>query len=384
MTRHPVVLQVIPSLSAGGAEQATVDIHAALIQRHGRAFVASSGGTRMREIEAAGGVHITLPLASKNPLTMLRNAFRLAAVVRREGITIIHARSRAPAWSALWAARMTGAVFMTTFHAAYKFTSAPKKFYNSVMARGDRIIAISAMIADHIRENYRVPAARIVTIPRGIDMTRFCRAAITPERLRNLRTTWGIAEGQKIILLPARVSRIKGHSVLIEAMGRLAAAGESHLPVAVMIGDDQGRSDYRRDMQDLIARHGLDAHVRLLDHCADMPAAYALSDLVVMPSIVPEGFGRVPVEAQAMGVPVIASDLGATRETVQHGQTGWLFPAGDAAALADRLHAALAQSATERDAMASAARSHALERFDKESMVARTLEVYEDISHRIP
>jgi glycosyltransferase involved in cell wall biosynthesis len=373
------VLQIIPALGAGGAEQAVVDINAALIQHGDASFVVSQGGVREAEIVAAGGTHIRLSAASKNPRTIIANSQKLAALIREQKIDIIHARSRAPAWSAWLAARQTGCVYMTTFHAAYAFNNPLKKFYNRVMTRGEHIIAISDFIAQHIKTHYGVAADKITTIYRGINLERFDRQDVTLERITALRSLWKLADGQRVVLLPARLSRIKGHTVLIEAMRLLAEQGEAEDAVVVMIGAEQGRTQYVKDLWNQIISNRLRDRVVLADHCDDMPAAYALADLVVVPSLVPEGFGRVPVEAQVMGVPVIASDLGATRETIIPDVTGWLVPPDDAPALAEKMHLALKLLPAERARLAQQAVAHARSHFTLTKMVQETLAVYQRV-----
>lgn len=373
------ILQIIPSLGAGGAEQAVVDINAALVQSGARSYVVSGGGNRVAEIEAAGGIHIRLRAASKNPVTMIANAYRLSALIRMHKIDVIHARSRAPAWSAWMASRLAGCPFVTTFHAAYAYDNKYKKTYNSVMARGNRVIAISNFIADHIHEEYGVSPRRIAVIHRGIDLRSFDRARVEQSRIAALRNLWQVGTDQRLVLLPARLSRIKGQMVLIEAMRLLNEQNVLTDLVAVIIGADQGRTAYVDDLMGQIMSSGLQDRIKLADHCDDMPAAYALADAVVMPSLVPEGFGRVPVEAQAMGVPVIATDLGATRETILPNVTGWLIPPDDPIALAVHLRHVLSLSETARAELAARATDHVWSCFDKTHMASATLEVYRQV-----
>jgi glycosyltransferase involved in cell wall biosynthesis len=370
------VLQIIPGLGAGGAEQACVDVAAGLVKAGHHAIVVSSGGSRVAEVEKAGAEHITRPAASKNPAIMLANAFWLAKLVRARKIDILHARSRAPAWSAYWAARMTGCTFVTTFHAAYKFSNPVKKLYNGVMAKADRVIAISEFVAAYIRDAYGADAAKIRVIPRGIDWEKFAPEKVADDRRAKLRQAWGVKEGQKIILMPARLSRIKGHKVLIEALALLPPSDV----ITAIPGDDQGRTEYRHELETLIAAKGLGSRVRLVPHCADMPAAYSLAALAVAPSLTPEGFGRVPVEAVAMGVPVIASAIGGFTETIVHGQTGWLVPPGDARKLADAIGEAFALETSARAALVQKAISAARARYDRRKMVADTLAVYAELA----
>lgn len=373
------ILQLIPSLVSGGAEQATVDINAALVKAGHVSFVASSGGGRAVDIAAAGGTHVTLPLATKNPVVMLANIYRLAELIKYHQIDILHARSRAPAWSGYGAARLTRQPFITTYHAAYAAKNMAKKYYNSVMARGVRIIAISEFIATHIKAEYPETLPRIVTIPRGIDMLAFNPVAVTAERVAALRTQWRVPAATQIILMPARVSRIKGHATLIAALRLVRQSLPNLAAHTVIVGAVQGRDDYVRELHETIAAAGLTTQVTLAEQCRDMPAAYAAAALVVAPSLVPEGFGRVPIEAQAMGVPVIASALGAFQETIVPNVTGWLVPPGEATALAEKIILALTCSPDARATLVAEAQRRTRDRYAVETMTAATLEVYRQI-----
>ena len=372
----PTVLQVLPHLGAGGAVEGAVQVARALVAAGGTALVASAGGPRVAELEAAGARHIALPLDSKNPLRMWRNASALARLAAACGADMVHARSRAPAWSAEAAARRLRLRFVTTFHGVYGHRGAAKRAYNAVMTRGDRVIAISEHVARHLREVYGAPPARIRVIHRGVDMARFDAAAVTPARKAALRAAWGLGGARApLVMLPGRLTRWKGQAVLIEALARL----ERRDVRCVLVGDDQGRRRFRAELEAAIARHGLAERVRLVGPCADLPAAYALADLTVAPSTTPEAFGRVPVEAQATGCPVIASDHGGARETVRHGETGWLVAPGDAAALAAALATALA-APERRAAFGAAGRAHARARFTAETMNSATLALYESLA----
>ena len=371
------ILQLIPSLETGGAEQACVDVTEGLKAAGYRALVVSSGGSRVAEILKAGGEHITQPVNSKNPLVMISNALWLSEFIQKENVNIIHVRSRAPAWSAFWATHSKACSFVTTNHAAYKFSNIFKKYYNSVMTKADRVIAISDFITKHITENYQLDAAKIRTIPRGIDLDKFAIDKVTEDRREALRKAWGVKKGQHLLLLPSRLSPIKGQALLIEAMTSLPA-GFKNL-TAVILGHDQGRKEYRRELEHLIAAKGLSDRVKLVAHCSDMPAAYSLASLVVAPSLVAEGFGRVPVEAMIMGVPIVAADLGGFTETIRHGQTGWLFTPHDPENLAFTITKALDQSDEERVLMIETAMHQARLRYDKRKMVADTIAVYNEL-----
>ncbi len=381
--RRPTILQVLPSLETGGAEQTAVDMAAAIVAAGGRAVVASTGGRMVPMIEAAGGKHVLFPAASKNPVRMVRNIGALASLARAEGADLIHARSRAPAWSALFAARRLGVPFVTTFHGAYKESGALKSLYNSVMARGDRVIANSGWTAREIAARHPFAAGRIVTIHRGSDLGAFRPEAVGEARVAAIREAWGVKSGERVVLVLARLTGWKGHSVVIDAMARLAASGDG-TAVAVFAGAAQGRAGYREELEARIAAAGLAGRVRIVGHCADVPAALAVADVVTVASVKPEAFGRAAVEAQAAGKPVIATDLGAVPETVvappdapATERTGWRVPPGDADALAAALAEVLALDAASLDALGRRAQTHVNAEFSLERMTGRTLAVYD-------
>lgn len=379
----PTILQVIPELEAGGAERTAVDVSVAVVEAGGRALIVTAGGRLSMEAAAAGAEIIHLPVQSKNPVTILANVVRLQRVIRDEGVQLVHARSRAPAWSALLAARRAGVPFVTTYHGTYNAGSALKRMYNSIMARGDRVIANSHFIADRIRTEHAIPAERIVVIPRGIDVQAFDPAAVAPERLEALRSAWGLTGvSAPIVLLPGRLTRWKGQLVLLEALRKLRDMDRE--VVCVLVGDAQGRDSYKTEIDHFVSDHGLDQWVRVPGHCTDVPAACGLADVVVSASTDPEAFGRVAVEAQAMGKPVIASDHGAARETLitkedvgVDGATGWRVPPGDADALAEALVEILDSDPRTLAVMGECARAHVCADYAVAVMCARTLDVYE-------
>jgi glycosyltransferase involved in cell wall biosynthesis len=371
----PTVLQVLPALQSGGVERGTVEIAQAISQSGETAHVASQGGQMVGAVIRAGASHHTLPLASKNPLVILRNAVRLARLIRNEKIDIVHARSRAPAWSAWLAARNTGAHFMTTYHAVYNENLPGKHRYNAIMARGERVIAISHHIARHVIETHRIDPAIVRVIHRGVDAALFDPAGVSGQRIAALAAQWRVPEDQMIILLPGRLSRWKGHAVLIDALARLARPDVC----AVLVGPDRGRDRLSHALVTQAERLGIAAHVRLVGECPDMPAAYALADIVVNPSIEPEGFGRTVIEAQAMERLVLASNHGGAVETIEHGVTGWRVAPGDAAALANALAYALSLSPDERRTIGQRARHAVLTQFTTASMQQATLDVYAEL-----
>ena len=373
--KAPAVMQVLPRLETGGVERGTVDITMALTAAGRRAIVVSAGGSMVREIERAGGQHFTLPVDSKNPMTMRKNIAALTEFIRAKNIGVVHARSRAPAWSARAAAERANIPFMTTFHGTYNFNNRAKKAYNAVMAKGERVIAISEFIGRHVADEYDVPEDRIRVIPRGIDLETFNPYAVSAERMIQLSQAWRLPDESPVVMLPGRLTRWKGQSVLIEAARRLARPDVRVL----LVGDDQGRTGYRDELESQIARIGAEGIIHLTGPCRDIAAAYMLADVVVSASTDPEAFGRVVAEAHAMGRPVIASDHGGARETVIAGETGWLVPPGDADALAQSLCAALAMTSAERETVARRAIAHIRDNYTKPQMCTATLAVYDEL-----
>ena len=373
--RAPRVLQVLPRLVSGGVERGTIEISAALVAAGWRSYVASAGGKMMHELSRHGGIHLTLPLASKNPIVMRRNAARLAALIKEHGIDIVHARSRAPAWSAWMAARRTGRHFVTTFHNVYGDGTRLRRWYNSVMGRGERVIAISHFVAEHVAAVYGLPPERLRVIQRGVDLSRFDPQRVSPERLIQLAKKWRLPDDRPIVMLPGRLTRWKGQLDLVAAV---AALGRRDL-LCLLVGSDEGRPAYRQELERTIAACGLGEVFQLVEDCDDMPAALMLADVVVSASNRPEGFGRVVVEAQAMGRPVIATDHGGARETVLPDETGWLVPPREPQALAAAIAEALALTPDERAIVAEHATTHARTNFDTTRMCAETLAVYREI-----
>jgi glycosyltransferase involved in cell wall biosynthesis len=368
------VLQVVPSLVSGGVERGTLELADALTAAGWTAYVASAGGPMERQLARAGAQHIQLPVASKNPLTIRRNRKALIEVIRRCRIDIVHARSRAPAWSAWWAARATGRRFVTTFHNAYPADLPLKRRYNSVMARGERVIAISQFVGEHAANVYGVGPDRLRVIPRGVDLAQFDPARVAGERVASLATQLRVPDDAAVVMLPGRLTRWKGGIEFIEAVARL---GRRDL-CCLFVGAEQRRG-FRRELEAAIKRFGLIGMFRIIEDCRDMPAAYQLADLVVSASTDPEGFGRVIVEAQAMGRPVIATNHGGARETIEAGVTGWLVPPRDPVALAGAIAEALALDPAARAAFARRARAHVAAGFSREAMCERTIEVYEEL-----
>ncbi len=374
-------LQVLPELGTGGVERGAINMAKALVESGWRALVASSGGARVREVERAGAEHITLPLNSKNLFVIRKNATSLAEVIRKYAVDIVHARSRAPAWSAFNAAKETDCPFITTFHGVYGLGPfGMKKFYNRVMTKGVSVIAISDFIHSHVSDEYGIDDSRIKTIPRGIDLEQFDPSAVTSARIINLAKDWRLPDDGPVIALPGRLTNWKGHLLLIDALAHLKKdnrlAGNWR---CLLIGPRAANSSYPDRIESRIAARGLGGHVQIIDNCRDMAAAYMVTDAVVSASTRPEAFGRVVAEAQAMGRPVVAPAHGAAPEVMLPGVTGWLFTPGDVNSLAQALDRALSLNAEDRALLAERARDHVAERFSLENMVQSTLDVYEQV-----
>jgi len=374
--KRPVVLQVLPSLVTGGVERGTVDMAASMQEAGWLPLVVSNGGPMVRELDRLGIQHIQLPVHSKNPLVIKANIERLEEVIRHHQVDIVHARSRAPAWSAYYAAQKTGAHFVTTFHGTYN--RGPfnlKDPYNVIMTRGEKVIAISNFISDHMQAAYRVDPERIRVVHRGIDIEKFDPAKVSQERIIQLANRWRLPDGYSVVMLPGRLTRWKGQEVLIEALAMLGRRDVRCL----LVGSDQGRTGYTEELQAMVAKKGLTDVVHIVGECNDMPAAYMLTDVVVSASTDPEAFGRVIVEAQAMGRPVVATDNGAGRENVLDGQTGLLVPPKDPAELALALDRVLAIGPAERAERAAVAIDFVRKNFTKGLMGQRTLAVYAEV-----
>ncbi len=378
------VLQVVPRLDTGGVERGTLEITEAITSAGGRSLVASAGGQLEFRLARAGGEFFPMHVDSKNPATMWQNARLMRRLIREEGVDIVHARSRAPAWSAYWATRRTGTPFVTTYHGTYNEEFPLKRAYNSVMARGRPVIAISDYIRTIILERHRVPEEHIVTIPRGADINVFSEEAVGHERAIKLAEQWGLVEDPRaIVLMPGRLTRWKGGESLIDAAARLKAMRGPDFTVLLVGGDGTGNgSGFRQVLQRRIDAAGAGDVVQLTGDCQDMAAAYKLSSVVISASIEPEAFGRVVIEAQAMSRPVIATAHGGARETVAHGESGWLYPPGDVEVLAATIHQALNMDPSARAHMGMAGRARIHSRYTTAAMQRATLDVYEQVAGR--
>jgi glycosyltransferase involved in cell wall biosynthesis len=348
-----VVLQVLPSLVTGGVERGTVEMTRAIAEAEATALVASAGGSMVRQIEQAGGVHLTLPLKTKSPIGIWRNAAALQALLSAHKVSVVHARSRAPAWSAWLACQRLGVPFVTTYHGTYSEEFPFKRRYNAIMARGRIVIAASQYIADLISQRHGLDSGRIRVISRGVEPAVFDPAGVSKERVARLAANWRLPDQTHTVVLPGRLTAWKGHGVLLDAVARLSRSDV----VCVFVGSDQGRHDYSKALERQAMRLGIADRLRLVGQCDDMPAALCLSDVVVHASTRPEAFGRVVIEAQAMGRPVIASDLGGPVETVRQNETGWRVRPNDPDALAAAIGVALDLDPAERFALGQRARA---------------------------
>jgi glycosyltransferase involved in cell wall biosynthesis len=351
--RPLTVLQIVPRMEIGGVERGTLEITEAITREGGRAIIATAGGKLLPRVTKAGGEVIAINADTKNPLNLWQNARLLARLIKDLQIDIVHARSRAPAWSAYWAARRTGAHFITTYHGTYNEDLPFKRRYNAVMAKGRPVIAVSDFIRRLIIERHHLPPDRIVTIPRGADINVFTEEAVGNERAVKL---------------------------LIDAADRLRAMRGNDFLI-LLVGEERGGA-FEDVLRKRIDKLGVGDVVHLAGYCTDMAAAYKLASVVVSASVEPEAFGRAVVEAQSMGRPVIATDHGGARETVSHGSTGWLYPPGDIARLTIELNKALNLDPSERAHMGMAARARVHSRYTVAAMQRATLDVYEGVAGR--
>lgn len=367
------VLQVLPSLKSGGVERGTVDIAEALVKNDMGSFVASSGGVLVSAIEKSGAVHYILPLKSKNPWHIYKNIAKLVEIIKKEKISIVHARSRAPAWSAYFAAKATGCKFITTFHGSYGMQNRFKIWYNSIMTRGEKVIAVSSFIKKYICKFYPAIDERVIkVIHRGVDTDVFSPTNVNYERLNILSKQINFPDDKVIITMPARITRWKGHLDLVKALALLDKI-KFH---CFFVGDLQNNHNYYNEILELMGKHGLDNNITFSASVRDMPALYMLSDIIVAPSNLPEAFGRIPIEAGAMAKIIIATNIGGCKETVLDNETGFLVPPNDSKSLARAIDKIMGMSIEERTKIGQKARQHIIENFSLDRMVRETLDLY--------
>ncbi len=379
MSSNLKVLQVIPKLGYGGAETGCFDIAHYLPENNCKSFIVTSGGELLKFIDKKKVKVFRLPVQSKNPLLIFLNAIFLIGIIMFNNISIVHARSRAPAWSCLIATKLTGRKFVTTFHGTYNFKSNLKKIYNSVMTRADLIIAGSNFIFSHIKKNYSKylnDKKKLMVIFRGINVDYFDPTTKLETDEKKLLKKWDIEKDKKIILLPGRLTSWKGQEVFIEAINLVNIELGYEAFYAVILGSDQGRELYKKKLIRLAEQYRLSKQIRFIDHCKDMALAYKVSDIIVSASIEPEAFGRVAVEAQSMEKPVIASNIGGSNETIIDEKTGFLYEAGNAKALSQKILRIINSGETVLKSIGIEGRKNIIKKFNVEKMCFSTYSEY--------
>jgi len=373
------VLQVIPKLGYGGAETGCFDIAHYLPENNCKSFIVTSGGELLKFVDKKKVKVFRLPVNSKNPLLILINAIILIGIILINNISIVHARSRAPAWSCLLATKLTGRKFVTTFHGTYNFKNNLKKFYNSIMTRSDLIIAGSNFIFSHIKQNYSKylnDKKKLLVIFRGINVDYFDPTTKFESDEKKLLTTWNIEKDKKIILLPGRLTSWKGQEVFIEAVNLVNIELGYEAFYAVILGSDQGRDLYKKKLIRLSEQYRLSKQIRFIDHCKDMALAYKVSDIVVSASTEPEAFGRVAVEAQSMETPIVASNIGGSNETIIDEKTGFLYEAGNTKSLSKKILKLLYLDETLLKSIGTEGRKNIVQKFNVEKMCFSTYSEY--------
>jgi glycosyltransferase involved in cell wall biosynthesis len=382
MTSYLKVLQVIPKLGYGGAETGCYDIAHYLPENNCVSFIVTSGGELLKFVDKKKVKIIRLPVHSKNPLLMFINFIALVGIILFNNISIVHARSRAPAWSCWLATKITGRKFVTTFHGTYNFNNSIKKFYNSVMVRSNLIVAGSNFIFSHIKENYLKyldDKKKLLVIFRGINVDYFDPTTKVYSDEKKLLTKWEIDKDKKIVLLPGRLTSWKGQEVFIEAINLVNIELGYEAFYAVILGSDQGRDLYKKKLIRLSEQYRMTKQMRFINHCSDMALAYKISDIVVSASIEPEAFGRVAVEAQSMEKPIIASNIGGSNETVIDKKTGFLFESGNAKSLSEKILKLVTMDESSLKSIGIEGRKNIIQKFNVEKMCFSTYSEYKRI-----
>jgi|TARA_B110000259_G_C13991355_1_gene392619 glycosyltransferase involved in cell wall biosynthesis len=382
MTTKIKVLQVIPKLGYGGAETGCYDIAHYLSEKNCSSFIATSGGKLLKFVKRNKVKIFRLPVHSKNPILIIFNTIILSILILVKNINIVHARSRAPAWSCYLACLITRRHFITTFHGTYNYKTYLKKFYNSVMLKSKLTIAGSNFIFNHITENYNNflhSKKKLRVIYRGINLEYYNQKNISILKMENLKKEWEISANKFTILLPGRLTSWKGQEKFIESLNILIEDYNVSNFQAIVLGSDQGRKVYKKKLINLVQRYRLGQKVKFIDHCKEMPVAYSLADIVISASIEPEAFGRVSVEAQAMGKPIIASNLGGSKETILDGKSGFLYKHDDPRELAKSLNAVIELDQDHLNSIGNEGRKNVIKKFDVELMCDSTLREYKKL-----
>ena len=376
------VLQVIPKLGYGGAETGCYDLAHYLHEMKCKSYIITSGGELIKYIDKKKVTVIRLPVQSKNPLLILINSIIITFIIFFLNISIVHARSRAPAWSCYIATRITRRKFVTTFHGAYNFNNSIKKFYNSVMIKSDLLIAGSNFIFSHIQENYEIYLNRkkkFLVIFRGINTEYFDPETLKQADVIKLKNSWKLDDGKKIILLPGRLTYWKGQEIFIESLSKFRSTNPQIEFIGIILGNDQGRKVYGKKLERLVQQHRLSDVIKFVENCKIMPLAYELADIVISSSVEPEAFGRVAVEAQSMKKPIIASNIGGSNETIVNNKTGFLFESGSADSLSDMLTEVINLDTSTLNSIGNEGRKNVLKKFNIEKMCFNTYSEYKKL-----
>ncbi|MDA7481618.1 glycosyltransferase family 4 protein [Candidatus Pelagibacter ubique] len=382
MSSELKVLQVIPKLGYGGAETGCYDLAHYLPENNCSSYIVTSGGELLKFIDKKKVKIIKLPVHSKNPFLMLFNSIALIFIILLNNISIVHARSRAPAWSCLFATKITRRKFVTTFHGTYNFKNSIKKFYNSVMVRSDLIIAGSNFIFSHINQNYPKYLdlkKKFLVIFRGINVDYFELSTILDSEENRLISDWEVDRNKKTILMPGRLTAWKGQETFIEALNLVNKELGYESFNAIILGSDQGRDIYTKKIKRLAEQYRLTSQLKFIEHCKNMPLAYKISDIVVSASVEPEAFGRVAVEAQSMEKPIIASDIGGSNETIIDNVTGFLFQSGNAEALSKKIIEVLQLDESRLKSIGIEGRKNIIKKFNVEKMCFSTYSEYKKL-----
>ena len=382
MSSELKVLQVIPKLGYGGAETGCYDLAHYLPENNCSSYIVTSGGELLKFIDKKKVKVIKLPVHSKNPLLMLFNSIALIFIILLNNISIVHARSRAPAWSCLIATKITRRKFVTTFHGTYNFKNSLKKFYNSVMVRSDLIIAGSNFIFSHIDKNYSKYLGikkKFLVIFRGINVDYFDSSTTLDTEENRLTSDWEVDKNKKMILMPGRLTAWKGQETFIEALNLVNKELGYESFNAIILGSDQGRDIYTKKIKRLAEQYRLTSQLKFIEHCKNMPLAYKISSIVVSASVEPEAFGRVAVEAQSMEKPIIASDIGGSNETIIDNVTGFLFQSGNAEALSKKIVEVLQLDESRLKSIGIEGRKNIIKKFNVEKMCFSTYSEYKKL-----
>ena len=382
MSSELKVLQVIPKLGYGGAETGCYDLAHYLPENNCSSFIVTSGGELLKFIDRKKVKLIKLPVHSKNPFLMFFNSIALIFIILVNNISIVHARSRAPAWSCLFATKITRRKFVTTFHGTYNFKNPFKKFYNSVMVRSDLIIAGSNFIFSHINQNYSKYLGlkkKFLVIFRGINVDYFDKSTTLDDEENRLISDWEVDKNKKMILMPGRLTAWKGQEIFIEALNLVNKELGYESFNAVILGSDQGRDIYTKKIKRLAEQYRLTNQLKFVEHCKNMPLAYKISDIVISASVEPEAFGRVAVEAQSMKKPIIASDIGGSNETIIDNETGFLFQSGSAEALSKKIVEAIQLDESRLKSIGIEGRKNIIKKFNVEKMCFSTYSEYKKL-----